>query len=316
MDKQHAKFILQSYRPDGADSADPDFQEALQLAAEDRELGQWLAQERSHDAIFVEALEQVNIPDTLKDEILLMLEHGGAEADMSSELDALFAGAIAQQTPPPGLRDQIISAMEVEKKALDSDKQAEIVKFPSRWLNVAAVAAVALLTFTVIYSSVGSKSGKDQQGPIAKVPAVQSEANMLAMKTGMILNASYELEKPADSITVVNTWLKEEGMPVAKSVPEALVSYDVSGGKKIAFENGIEGSLIFFKGDNAEDYYLAVIDLKSVKDADAIGGLSEVGLKSCYDCPLTKFSIAKWKDESEAYFLMTKSDEKKMLELF
>ena len=47
MDKEHAKFLLQSYRPDGADAQDSDFAEALQLAAEDRDLGEWLANEHS-----------------------------------------------------------------------------------------------------------------------------------------------------------------------------------------------------------------------------------------------------------------------------
>ena len=47
MDKEQARFILQSFRPDGADAKDPDFAEALAVAAEDRELGDWLAAERA-----------------------------------------------------------------------------------------------------------------------------------------------------------------------------------------------------------------------------------------------------------------------------
>ena len=314
MDKQHAQFILQSYRPDGADASDPDFKEALQLAAEDRELGQWLAQERSHDIIFVEALEQVNIPDVLKDEILEMMANVDMEIDMSSEMDALFAGAIAQQTPPPGLRDQIISAMEVESAAQNeneqNEKQAEVIKFPSRWLNLAGIAAVALLSVTFIYTKFAS-SPEEQV-----VVGVQSDVDMLYMKAGMVINASNEIEHPADSFMVVNTWLEKEGMPVAKSVPEALVSYDVEGGKKITFDNGIEGSLIFFKDENNEEYYLTVVDLDSVKDAESLSDLSNVGIKNCFDCPVTHFNITKWKDSSEAYFLLTKSDKKNILELF
>ena len=55
MDKEQAKFILQSFRPDGADAQDPDFAEALALAAQDRELGDWLASERAQDAAFAAA---------------------------------------------------------------------------------------------------------------------------------------------------------------------------------------------------------------------------------------------------------------------
>ncbi|MEI7928288.1 MAG: hypothetical protein WCH40_07030 [Verrucomicrobiales bacterium] len=50
MNKEQARFILHSFRPDGADAADSDFAQALHLAAEDRELGEWLARERARDA--------------------------------------------------------------------------------------------------------------------------------------------------------------------------------------------------------------------------------------------------------------------------
>ena len=316
MDKQHAKFILQSYRPDGADATDLDFQGALQLAAEDRELGHWLAQERSHDIIFVEALEQVNIPETLKNEILVMMEHSGTEVDVSSEIDAIFVGALSQISPPTELKNQIVSAMEIEKKAVENGSPSNVVKFPTRWLNIAAVAAVALLTFTVIYSNIDSESSENEPDITSKDIEVQSKSNMISMNTGMILNASHEVDLPTDSFTTVNTWLEKEGMPVAKKIPEALISYDVKGGKKVTFKNGIEGSLIFFKNDKAEDYYLVVLDLKSVEDADDLGDLSEVGLKKCHGCPVTHYNTTSWKHSSEAYFLLTKADEKNMMELF
>ena len=311
MDKKHAKFILQSYRPDGADVADPDFQEPLQLGAEDRELGQWLAQERSHDSIFVDALVSVSIPETLREEIIEMMEYGDVEADMSSDLDALFVGAMSEQVPPVGLRDQILSAMEVEKSGGELVESNKVVKFPTQWLNVAAAAAVAVLGITFIYSKFSNPSGGNQADIVA-----QSEVNMLTMKAGMVLNASYEVDMPSDSFALVNTWLEEEGMPIAKAVPEALISLDVRGGKKVTFDNGIEGSLILFNNEKSEDYYLMVLDLDAVKNSKSLSSLSEVGLKKCYGCPLTKFNTATWKDNSEAYFLLTKSEEERMLELF
>jgi len=56
MDKEQAKFILRSFRPDGSDVNDKDFSEALALAMEDRELGEWLAAERAFDASLADAL--------------------------------------------------------------------------------------------------------------------------------------------------------------------------------------------------------------------------------------------------------------------
>ena len=42
MDREQARFILRSFRPDGADSGNPDFEEALSVATVDGELGAWL----------------------------------------------------------------------------------------------------------------------------------------------------------------------------------------------------------------------------------------------------------------------------------
>ena len=73
MDKEQARFILRSFRPDGADAGDPDFAEALKLAMENRELGEWLASERAFDAAFASALVTVDLPEHLREDILACL---------------------------------------------------------------------------------------------------------------------------------------------------------------------------------------------------------------------------------------------------
>ena len=70
MDKEQARFVLRSFRPDGADGSDRDFAEALALATADRELGEWLAAERAFDAEFARALASIELPENLRDEIL------------------------------------------------------------------------------------------------------------------------------------------------------------------------------------------------------------------------------------------------------
>ena len=67
MDKEQARFILQSFRPDGADAHDPDFAQALAVAAENRDLGAWLAVERAQDSAFALALSKLEIPDDLRE---------------------------------------------------------------------------------------------------------------------------------------------------------------------------------------------------------------------------------------------------------
>ena len=88
MDKEQARFILQSFRPDGADAKDPDFAEALAVAAEDRELGDWLSAERAQDATFAAALGDLSIPEELRDSILSVLEGEGEDESFNELLRA------------------------------------------------------------------------------------------------------------------------------------------------------------------------------------------------------------------------------------
>ncbi|MBI1177072.1 hypothetical protein GC207_06485 [bacterium] len=70
MDKQEAKLLLQSYRPDGRDSADPAFAEALEFAQKDRELSAWFEQERSLDVVISRRLQKSSVPEDLRPSIL------------------------------------------------------------------------------------------------------------------------------------------------------------------------------------------------------------------------------------------------------
>ena len=121
MDKTEAQFILQSFRPDGADARDPAFAEALALAAQDRELGEWLARERATDAAFSAALAEVEIPDVLRNQILAVLS--GEAGGEFSEMDAAFVEALASVQAPAGLRDQILAAMSAESAPGNAPKR-------------------------------------------------------------------------------------------------------------------------------------------------------------------------------------------------
>ena len=91
MDKEQARLILQSFRPDGADAHDPDFAEALAAAAEHRELAEFLAAERAQDAAFAEALVTVEIPDDLRATIFAVLQDGIAGPEFTA-MDAVLSG--------------------------------------------------------------------------------------------------------------------------------------------------------------------------------------------------------------------------------
>jgi hypothetical protein len=70
MTREQAKEYLSAIRAHGSDEADPTFQEALELARNDAELGSWLAQRREFDQILVEKFGSIAPPEGLKETIL------------------------------------------------------------------------------------------------------------------------------------------------------------------------------------------------------------------------------------------------------
>ena len=69
MDKETAKLLLKSYRPE--DSEDPIFAEALREAAADPELAAWFEEMQRFDAAVGASLQEIPIPPDLKGHILL-----------------------------------------------------------------------------------------------------------------------------------------------------------------------------------------------------------------------------------------------------
>lgn len=70
MNNQEAKFILGSYRSNGADATDPHFAEALKQAQQDPALGAWFAREQAHDREVAAKLRAIAPPAGLREEIL------------------------------------------------------------------------------------------------------------------------------------------------------------------------------------------------------------------------------------------------------
>ena len=71
MNNQEAKLILQAYRPNGQDAADPFFAEALEQARRDPELQKWFAEENALNARLQSRLETaIPIPTGLKADLL------------------------------------------------------------------------------------------------------------------------------------------------------------------------------------------------------------------------------------------------------
>ncbi len=70
MNREEAQFILSAFRPNGADEADPQFQDALALAKSDPELARWFAAEQALDRAFAVKLAGRAVPSGLHAQLL------------------------------------------------------------------------------------------------------------------------------------------------------------------------------------------------------------------------------------------------------
>ncbi|MCC5848436.1 MAG: hypothetical protein JJU29_10100 [Verrucomicrobia bacterium] len=70
MDNATAQNILSAYRPNGADSADPLFEPALDQCAADPQLRDWFDAERDFDRRMMQALGEITPPANGKEEVL------------------------------------------------------------------------------------------------------------------------------------------------------------------------------------------------------------------------------------------------------
>ena len=70
MKNEEARFVLQAYRPNGADSSNAFFAEALGQADSDAELRAWFAREQAFDAAIAAKLREIDPPADLRDNIM------------------------------------------------------------------------------------------------------------------------------------------------------------------------------------------------------------------------------------------------------
>ena len=288
MDKEKAKFILQSFRPDGADAEDPRFAEALALAVEDRELGEWLARERAADAAFAALLSEVQIPEDLRESVITILTGGGVDGELSA-LDADMVGALSSVRAPDGLRDEILAAMEVSASG-------KVTRFPEkerrrapRWLSAAAVAAAVVLGALVALSL-----------PPENIRVAGGELTPDAIETASIdfFEGPYNLDFKNRPRPQLVSWLTERELPEPGALPAKLIEAPPIGCREMKFE-GKPASLVCFRVEGGV-VHLIVFNLKDIQ-----GSLPALTDRNCRGCKKSGWAMASWKDQERAMFLLT-----------
>lgn len=312
MDKEEARFILRCFRPDGADAENPDFAEALAWAAKDRELGEWLARERSSDAGFAKALAAVSIPASLREEILagLAVERGDG-SEVPDAFDACVIGAMAAVSPPPGLRGEILAAMERTAAPANATKRGW-------WRSGLPLAAAAGIALAFVLSGPGLKPSETlvRNAP-AQDPVVPPDRLLTISHVEDGFIKTYESESPKFTLDLENPdhqalfdHLLSKKLPCPKRcLPQGLQKFKGDGCRELEID-GKRGAVVCFKQEG-EKVHLVVFkrcDVKCKLPKTDNPDFREHG----------RWSVARWTDDEWVYVLMGKEnvDVKRLEEMF
>ena len=329
MDKEQAKFILESYRPDGADAHGGIFAEALQLAVEDRELGEWLSNQRSEDAEFAKNLQDFAVPELLRRRILAVMSGQLPLSEEEEAMDSAFSSAFEGIDPPAGLRDQILMAMDVQSGKTEpntADVPVSVTKVVSisKWKmfsgGLAVAAALVLggfLAIQVSNSPVAPTSNVSVTNvPTANVPTGNVSAPTLTsydvqqMASG-ILNTNFKVDAEISERAGINNWLVARNLPIAgdESLPDSLLGYSNLGCKIIALPDSNQASLVCFKVDGGA-VHVVIMKNYVIGDKNLPVGIDEVTEKSCYYCPKSGWDVARWQDDENTFIMLAKTGDK------
>ena len=312
MDREQARFILRSFRPDGADSGNPDFEEALSVASADEELGAWLVAEQAQDASISSALGSVPVPGALRNRVLVALradEDSGNSGENSVEEERAPSGgqpveAAMEKSEMTVLKVEIAGQMGVPFSA-GQGPDGELAREGECWVR-SALAAIFLVLgafvafeLTVSSSRPGEEEGQDsarkdlEGGVIAEV----TRAGFFSLEVG-------DLRKHEG-------WLRKNFAPGsvhAGSSPGILGGrlvgsrfFELEGSRASHFCFDINGKPIHLIALPAEDF------------TEVISGKEEPRSRQCLD---TGMSVALWPGQDRIFLLVGKLPDQELLELF
>ena len=295
MDKEQARFVLRSFRPDGADVNDHDFAEALALAIENRELGEWLAEERAFDAAFAKALASVALPEHLLQDILGCLAGERGDFPQAEDArDAALIGALASIHPPRALREEILTAMGRTGQSTLAGR--------SRWrrmsVPLAAAAGIALAVFL---------TRRNDPPPLA----IASPVPVDVVQAGFIQayqSPSFSLDTKRTDHQVLITHLKSLKLPCPGCLPPGLAKIKGMGCRELVID-GKRGSLICF-----DERVNGVVHLVIFRREDVCGELPQRDHPAFAQSG--SWAAARWEDEQNVFILIGNTDVEKLATLF
>lgn len=303
MDRERAKFILQSVSAEDENMNEPAVSEALALAASDPVLGVWLSEERATDAEFAALLADLEIPDGLKTTIYGMLDDVYLEP---AEFDNDFMKALDSIVVPPELRDQALLAMEVEVESGENVKTRRYGFFKGVvWTGSVAAVLAVMVVVTAFFAGAGG-------GALAGTTPRELEYSAVEMLRSPFLSLDLRNDRQA----ALYEWLKKEGIPSPDKLPQGLRGIEGIGCKVLDIvDQKSVGSLVCYKR-NGERIHLVMMERDGFADTSEIPTL-ETAADHCEDCDrYDGWAVTRWADAEHIFLMLSKMEPSELAEVF
>lgn len=297
MDEVQAKFILASFRPNGADADHHDFAEALQLALKQPRLGEWLAEERAMDSRFADALADVPLPGSLREDILQCLAGARSGVPRAEDpLDAALVGRIATIHPPDALRERILAAMERTAHP-ETTRPRQVTRFAVPLAAAAGVALAWILTGTREESAPASAESRPLPVDVVQAGFIRTFESPL-----------FSFDEQRDDHTVLIEHLESRKLPCPGCLPPGLVEIKGVGCRELVID-GHRGSIVCF-----DEPLNGTLHLITFRREDVAGDLPPRDRPSF--ARKSHWAIARWEDDRHVFLLIGNTHIEKLAALF
>ena len=314
MDREQARFILQSLRLDGLDEESADFEEALSVAGEDSVLKAWLSDERKRDAAIAAAFQDVPVPPVLKEKIMSAMEADGeAEASLGggdieekqSGSEAPSLAATSEEREMTVLKVEIAGGVNsLASPAGDASGNAS-GKTGEGMLRGVLLAGVLVVGAFASFELTSNNSG----------PAANGEQTVSMRDVGRGAVALVESDPPfeleGNDLYDYQDWLEAGGGPQLDfdGIPEG-ISEGKLVGCRLSRIGGLCASHLCFEVEDSSVHVLLVGTMPIIE--------APRGWRVATDrwtCPDSGVAVVAERYDSRIWFFLSKLDEQKLVDL-
>lgn len=295
MDREQAKFVLESCQPGLVDITDSQLSDALALVAQDHELAAWLAETRAWDLSFAQALQNIQLPDGIRENIILGLAaHRGDFPEPADDQDTAMMGALAGIRTPDGLRGRILTAME--------RTQEPVVVKVALWKKFALpMAAAAGITLALLWDA----REKDPTLQVAQpLPVDVVQAGFIRTYESPVFHLDHQHKEHKELLKK----LKSKGLPCPSCLPPGLKGFEGVGCRELII-NGKRGSIVCFDEAMNGTLHLVIFRREDVAGELPSRDKPEFSKKG-------QWLTARWQHKGHAFLLIGATDENRLSKLF